>query len=274
MTRVIVHPGFHKTGTTTVQMQLAEARGGWQGRWIVGLRDDMPGVSHNARLFSQSRRGLDLGLMQNALADWFEAQPLAGIEGVVVSCEDFAGFMPGRCGAIDYSAAPQLMLAFAEVVTAVFGPELDLRFFFSTREMADWLPSVHWQNVRTGTLAESWAQFRARVEGGVNLDTVVERVAAVLAPWPVQAMRLEESRTLAQGPITPILDLMGIPQAERAAFTPEDRRNARPEHHNIRGLADRFAQINAQFGDVATAARRKRAVLARHAAQSREERNE
>lgn len=269
--RVILHPGFHKTGTTTVQRQLATAREGWRGRWVVGLRDDMPGVSHNARLFSQSRRGLDLGLMQNALADWFEAQDWLGVTGAVVSCEDLAGFMPGRGGAIDYSAAPQLMLAFAEVVTAVVGETADLRIFFSTREMAAWLPSVHWQNVRTGSLPEDWAQFRERVAGGADLDTIVARVTATLAPWPVSAMRLEESQGLAQGPITPLLDLMDLPAAERAAFVPEERRNARPEHHNIRGLADRFAQINAQFDDVATAARRKRAVLARHAAQRREE---
>lgn len=276
--RLIVHPGFHKTGTTTVQSQLLAAQPLWEaragGRWLVGLRDQMPGLAHTARLYSESGDALDLGMMQNALADWLEAQDWAGAEGAVISCEDYAGQMPGRGSRRDYSAAPALMRAFVEVAQSFFGGQVELAIHFSTRAPESWWPSVHWQNVRTGKLAESWETFSARMQGAEGLDATVAAVRQALGAVPVSAMALEESRTLPWGLITPLLDLMGLPEAERGLFEPEDRRNARPEHGGIDRIADRFAAINARFPDKTTAQRRKRALLARAAEPGQESKND
>lgn len=270
MMRVIVHPGFHKTGTSTVQAQLQGAQALWGKRWIVGLRAQMAGVAHNARLYAQSRDPLDLGLTQSELADWLDAQDWSEAEGAVISCEDFAGLMPGRQDARDYSAAPQLMAAFAEVLEDFFAGQLRLHLHFSTRAPEGWWPSVHWQNVRTGTLTQTWVEFQAEMQGAMSLEAVVEQVRGAVPSAQVSAMRLEESQRLASGPITPLLDLMGLPEAERGAFVPDARRNARPEHRAITHIADRCAAINANFPDIATAQKRKRQLLDRVAAAAQE----
>mgnify|MGYP000846023775 CR=1 FL=1 len=258
MTRLIVHPGFHKTATTTVQTQLAEARATLAPDWVVLLRDDLLDAPAAARAYCGPRATLDLGLFQAALADVLE--PHARAPGVVISCEGLCGHMPGRPGIEDYSAAPALMAALAATARKIFGPALDLQFYLSTRMAQPWLESVHWQHVRTGTLTEECADFCARMNGAAALDTIVAAIAEA-ASAPVQAVPIEASTQMAQGPITPLLDLMGLPEPARSGFRAQDRRNGRPRRADPTKLANRLAQINRRFPPE-EARRRKAAVLA------------
>jgi hypothetical protein len=263
MTRVIVHPGFHKTGTSTVQTQLRAARAALAPRWVVGLREDIPDAPAAARAFSASHNPLEIGMFQAALADWLESLDLTGDMGVVISAEGLCGHMPGRPEADNYSAAVPLMAALAEVVDAVFDGTADLQFFFSTRAPEAWLPSLHWQHVRTGELDETVEAFCQRMAPQADLEAIVAEITAAVAPHPVHATRLEDSAPRPQGPITPLLDLMGLSPDERAIFSGQDLRNARPKRADASELADRFAQINAESGDKGIAAQRKQAELKR-----------
>lgn len=266
--RLVVHPGFHKTGTSSVQAQLEAARERLAPRWAVGLRADLLDAPAAARAYSEGRSPVELGLFQAALADWFESPAVAQAQGAVISCEDLCGHMPGRPGITDYSAAAALLGALVKVAKAVFGPRLDLRFHLSTRGSEDWLQSLHWQLARTGTLGETGARFRKRMAPHADLAAMARRLADAVAPWPLDTLPLEEAAALAQGPVTPLLDLMGLGTDERTAFSPQERRNARPPLHNVAQLADRFAAINAQLPDKAQATARKQAALRRFRAQA------
>lgn len=268
MMRLIVHPGFHKTGTSTVQTQLRAARSMLAPDWVIGLREDIPDAPAAARAYSAGRDPLELGLFQAALADWFESLDLSRARGVLISAEGLCGHMPGRPETSDYSAAAPLMAALAKVAQAVFGTALDLRFHLSTRATAEWLPSLHWQHVRTGTLSEPLAAFAARMAPHTDLAAEVAAIAGAVAPWPVTALPLETSSAMAQGPISPLLDLMGLDAAARGPFSPEASRNARPKTANPAALANRFARINADSGEKTLASTRKRATLARLRAQT------
>lgn len=266
MTRLIVHPGFHKTGTTTVQHQLKAARGDLAPGWAVLLRDDLADAPAAARAFSARRDPLELGLFQAALAGVFAAQNAPGI---VISCEGLCGHMPGRAEAEDYGAAPTLMAALETAARGVFGSGLDLRFYLSTRAEG-WIESVHWQHVRTGTLTEPLATFRARMAAAADLDAVVAGIAAAVEA-PVSAAPIEQTTQQAQGPATPLLDLMELPAAQRARFDARERRNGRPRRANLAALADRFARINARLAPEA-AALRKQALLEEIWARGKKER--
>lgn len=85
--RVIVHPGFHKTGTSSVQRALRAGRTDLAPLWQIGLEEDFPDAAAAARAYSLRRDPLDLGLFQQALADWIETLDLAGAEGLLLSCE-------------------------------------------------------------------------------------------------------------------------------------------------------------------------------------------
>lgn len=261
--RLIVHPGFHKTGTSTVQTQLRNARASLAPDWVIGLREDIPDAPAAARAFSHLRDPLERGLFQAALADWLDGLDLRRAKGVVISAEGFCGHMPGRPETDDYSAAPPLMAALAEVAQALFGADLDLQFFLSTRSAKAWLTSLHWQHVRTGMLTETVEAFCTRMAPHADLAAQAEAIAMAVAPWPVHAVPLDLSSTMAQGPVTPLLDLMQIDATQRLAFAAEGPRNARPPSADATALADHFAAINAETGDKSAAAARKQAELRR-----------
>jgi len=259
--RLIVHPGFHKTGTSTVQTQLRAARASLAPDWIVALREDIPDAPAAARAYSESRERFEIGMFQAALANWFESLDRTRAKGILISAEGLAGHMPGRPETDDYSATPALMAALVEVAQAVFGAALDLRFHLSTRAPENWLPSLHWQHVRTGVLSETLEDFCARMAPQADLAPVVAEIAQAVAPWPVTALPLEAAAKLAQGPITPLLDLMGLDDAARQLFGGQPPRNARPAVADATALANHFAAINAAAADKATATARKQAEL-------------
>ncbi len=258
--RMIVHPGFHKTGTSTVQTALRAAREALPG-WIVALREDMPDAPAAARAYSRSRDPVELGLFQAALADWLDALP-DDAEGIVISAEGLSGHMPGRGAVTDYSATPALMGALAEVMRLHFGLDLDLRLYLTVRDPARWVESLHWQHVRSGALAEPLTVFRARLGGKINIAPVLCRIETAIAPAAVTVTTLEEIHTLRCGLLTPILDLMGLSPEAWEPVASNLRENARPRQIDRPALADRLAAINAEGLPQAEAQKKKRAVMA------------
>ena len=260
--RVIVHPGFHKTATSTVQTQLREARDWLAPDWAIGLRADFPDVPTAARAYCETGDPIELGLFQAGLADWLEALDLQGSRGIVISAEGLCGIMPGRMGTDIYTAAPQLMATLVATLRLVLGAQAQMTIYLSTRAAGDWLHSLHWQLVRTGTLGLTSFAFRSRMAPGADLEAVAKRIARAVAPETVVTRPIEQTRALPEGPIAPILDLMGLDPAQRARFANPERRNARPHRLNTVALSNKLALINAETPHRDLAEARKRRVLA------------
>ncbi|HEY0212300.1 MAG TPA: hypothetical protein VGC40_01745 [Paenirhodobacter sp.] len=259
--RVIIHAGFHKTGTSTVQQTLRAHRDDLAPRWRLGLEADFADAAASGRAYSVGRSALDLGLFQGALADWLDGLDLTGAEGLLISCESLVGEMPGRIGgAPDYGRGTTLMPAMIAAIRAVLGARTAVHVHLSTRAPGPWLESLHWQLTRGGAVDQDFTPFATRMRPAADLEAHARAIAAAIAPDPLTHMALETCATLPQGPLTPILDLMAMPPAQRAQLRPTPA-NARPTGIDRIALANHFAAINRAGHSRDAAMALKRALL-------------
>ncbi|WP_417809374.1 hypothetical protein [Thioclava sp.] len=257
--RVIVHAGFHKTGSSTIQAILREARDRLPD-WVFGLRYDIAGISRAARHVSINGDPLELGLFKAALADWLGEQR-RDASGIVISNERIMGAMPGDPNVTSYAIAPILLGAMRDVIQKQLGKSVDLKFYLATRDPAAWIDSLHWQQVRTSSLTETQAAFRARIAPHFDIEKVLAETRAALGDTPLIVRALEDTRSLPEGPISPLLDLMGLSPTERAQIKPAQPHNARPRGVDLTTLADSLATINAQGLSSDAAEQAKREIM-------------
>ncbi|WP_343081885.1 hypothetical protein [Ostreiculturibacter nitratireducens] len=210
MIRILVHPGFHKTGTTSLQRML-QANHDRLGPGIhVALREDMTAVAETARAYSVRQDPVELALFRGLLAAFLAKLRLQDGETLILSSEDLCGHMPGRRGVTSYAAAPELMRCLAEVAEELIGDPLRLEFLFTTRAPRDWLESLHGHLADRGAIAADLGDFSASVAGAEALGDIVDAVAEAVAPWPVHRAPLERSAARPFGPLAPVLDLLGL----------------------------------------------------------------
>lgn len=240
MIRVLIHAGFHKTGTTSVQKTLAANRAALEPQLIVGLRADLVEVAETARAYSDGLEPVELPILQGMFAAYIAGLALTDGQVLLISSEDLSGHMPGRRGLTSYAAAPALMQALAAGAEQALGEALDLTFVFSTRQREAWVRSLFWQNVMRDRLLDDLDRFRASVSGAEELDAVVDRVAAAVGPHRVRRFSLEQAAPRRFGPLAPLLDLAGIGEETRAALVELPPKNARPDHD----LSEVFLALN------------------------------
>lgn len=234
--RVILHPGFHKTGTTTVQQALRINRAALSPHLRIVLRPGMIAVCEAARAWSRNRDPLDMALFRYELAqladDWKAGDPRP----VLLASEDLCGHMPGRHGLTSYSAAPSLMQAAVETI-AQTRPKAGIALFFSTRAAEPWLASCHAQHLAASRMTLSAHDYAERFRASADLDAIVDAVA-VAQPYPVHRQALDASRDRRLGPLDPLLDAVGLPEAQRAGLKPQPAANTAPPVHVLNRLLD------------------------------------
>lgn len=223
--QIVIHAGFHKTGTSSVQQTLRANRPLLKPYLRSILKGEMTSLIHAARGYSTWRDPITL----DKFATRFRAL-LTGLPGMprrtlCLSAEELSGHMPGRENLPDYSAAPILAATMANAVADIF-PDTKLVFFYSTRDPDTWLRSAYWQHVRTSSLTLEYGEFAQTHPAAANLDQVVEQVKRA-QPYPVHHTRLEASAGLPAGPATPLLDLCNVPtsvQADLSMIPPANER--------------------------------------------------
>ncbi len=208
--RIIIHAGFHKTGTSTLQQTLRRNRPLLRPYLRSILRASLKDAVHAARGFSTWRDPLTLAKFRYR----FEAalRPLKGMPKrcLCLSAEELSGHLPGRGDLADYSAAPILAAEMAGAAAAVLGDNTDLVFYYSTRDPETWLKSAYWEHVKASSMTLSFDDFAARYHPASDLPGVVARIAGAL-PCRVETACLSDTATQTAGPATPILDLCGVP---------------------------------------------------------------
>lgn len=225
--RVILHAGFHKTGTTTLQQALHRNRDALAPHLRLIPRATMMPAGRTARAFSASGDPLEMALFRYELAQAIEGWDSTDPRPVVISQEDLCGHMPGRHGVDRYGAAVALMQAAVKTLADVH-PGARPEVFFSTRAAEPWLASVHAQHLRATRMRLDAAEFAERYREAADLAAVADAVAAALAPLPVHRAALEECRDRPLGPLDPLLDLLDLPDASRAGLEPQPPANTAP----------------------------------------------
>lgn len=213
MPRIVLHPGFHKTGTSTAEhMLLRNADLLAPYCQIIGnpQLDDAPEMAkrHSTRRDPSSREAFT--------AAWTKV--LAGLDDhpAIISCVDLFGRIPGHPQVSDYAATPILLETMVEGLEARFGAALDLRIHLSTRAADAWLRSLWFQNLKVHRITEDLHAFANRFRTLAAFD-----LSHYTARWPITVSLLEDSRHHPLGPAGPLLDHVDIPETVRCRLRPQ-----------------------------------------------------
>lgn len=215
--RAIVHAGFHKTGTTSVQRLLQANAALLRPRVALGLNHAMRDVIQAARGYSRWRDPVSLAQFEFRLEQFVGTMP-AGRD-LCFSVEEFAGLLPGlpsppdQPEILDYGAAPALAATIRDVLVRKLGRRAEIVFYYSTRAPDPWLTSVYWQHVKTQAMCDDLEAFRGRFRPVADLGAVVGAVAAAVPGCDVISAALDDTKAQRFGPATPILQRLALPDA-------------------------------------------------------------
>ncbi|MEH6645170.1 hypothetical protein [Sulfitobacter sp.] len=234
--KIVIHAGFHKTGTSSVQAVLRANRKALMPAVAIRLKGQMQELMHATRGYSTF--GNEDAL--NKVSHRFDAL-LADLPGMprrtlLLSAEELSGHMPGRGALGDYSAAPVLMYLYWQRAQAAF-PETPMVFCFGTRAPADWRRSAWAEHVKSSAMALDYASFSAQYPDAHDLDGIVNEVRRRV-PAPVNSFALDNCAELPLGPADPVLDLCDVPADLRATLTAQPPQNTRLDDDTLAALLE------------------------------------
>lgn len=235
--RVIVHAGFHKTGTTSAQrFLLANGAHIWPRCALVLPGKLRGGAATMAVRYSRFQTAALLAAFATDLRTALAAIDVGAKRCVLISDENLAGRMPGRDGQAGYSATPALMAQTETVVRDVFGDDTDITFHFTTRQPDDWLRSTYAHNLRTSRLTLDWADYAAHYAPAADLTRVVQAVQRAVT-GRVQSADLGMLHG-PHGPAAPLVNLIALPDHLLRKIGPSPIENKGPDAGLIAQLLD------------------------------------
>ena len=251
---VLVHPGFHKTGTSSLQRGLEANAARLAPRLRVLLADDLGEAPMIARRYSVAPKPRRLAAFAAAFGKLAETLDPDDPRPLLISAEALAGQIPGRRGIEAYDAAPALVEAMALALRARLGADAPLTFWFTTRAPEAWLRSVYWQNLRTTRVTEDFATYARLLARAADLEAVVARVRARLdGRAEIAAQPLERC---ADAPLGPLGAALARPGVASDGLAPLIAYNIQPPD-----AVDRFLALNRSELDDATLSATKRELL-------------
>ncbi|MFD1344595.1 hypothetical protein [Litorisediminicola beolgyonensis] len=238
MSRVLIHPGFHKTGTTSIQSTLKLNADRLAPHLRIVLRDDMSGLTDACRSYSKSPKPRRLDAVLREAIALFDTLEPSDPRPVLISSEDLSGLLPGRQDVLSYAAAPALMAAIGGAAEERFGDWPT--FVFTTRDPAGWLGSSWWQHLRSTRMTDDLDAWSDRAAEAAQLDLIVAATSEAVPDATVIAAPLAEAKDLPEGPLSPLLDLLDLPPSLRGTLEIAPRANATPSV----GLEPIFLALN------------------------------
>lgn len=217
--RVLVHFGFHKTGSSTAERTLFDNRAALSGDFDIVGRKTWPEVSAAAKRASVDRGPKALAAFGAALAARLAEGMPSGRRGLCISNVDLCGAMPGHPGVSDYSAVPPLMGETGRRMIERFGADVDLRFLATIRAPEPWLRSLYWQNLKVNRLTLDFGDFAGRYGRAADFAPVLTAIEAETGGRPLIRARLEDSACDRLGPAAPVLAAMGLPEPVARTLT-------------------------------------------------------
>lgn len=239
--RVVLHAGFHKTGTTSLQSALIAHAPRLLPGICVQTRANSPTLadaSEAARVYSLLRDAESKRLLREAVRVWLRGIELLPGQDLLVSSEDFAGHMPGRQHVTDYHAAVTIAVVLARTLARVF-PGGDVQFLYTVRDPDPWLASLHWQLAINPQMLLDATSYADRFANAVQVSPLLDDIRRATG-MPVHAVALETLQTRRLGPVEAMYDLAQIDDTLRASLPPVPARNQRTDPT----LADVFVALN------------------------------
>lgn len=225
--RLILHPGFHKTGTSSLQAFLFANRARLAPWCRLVLAPELAAPLRHATRFATRGDPLDLAAFTADFAELCQSIASEDLSGrtLAISCEGLSGRTPGKNGIRDYRAAEPLAQAMQRVIRAVWGRRAETILVYTTRAPGPWLSSAWRHNLRGYRITEDFAQFCERYAAAADLPAVVARIAAALPKTRVQGVALEDVQDCPAGPAEAILRLLDLPAPVLAGLEDPGLRN-------------------------------------------------
>ncbi len=261
MTRVIVHAGYHKTGTTSLQDFLHRNRAALAPHLRYYGKADFFAAGAHARIYAQKPFPWRLWRFRRALRHFLDAVEPGRV--IILSRETFSGGMPGhrkiggRLMTSYAGAAAPLANVMISELRRRFGQDVDITFFYTTRETESWIRSVHGHLRRSIALTEDFDAFRAQFPKLKGPADEADTMARLLSPIPVITATLEDYQSHREGPAAALLDLLDVPTDLRATLKPAPRSN-RGQSDDLRA---KFLKMNRESTDKSALKAAKDAVL-------------
>jgi hypothetical protein len=223
--RIVLHAGFHKTGTSSVQQTLRANRAVLKPALAMRLKGQMGDLMHATRGYSTWRDPLTLAKATRRFGALLDDLPNMPRRCLVISAEELSGHMPGRGDLMDYNAAPILMRKFSKAITARY-PKAAQVIYFSTRAPDSWLNSAYWEHVKSSSMTLDFDEFATSYAKATDFDQIVAQTRKAVG-CEVHHTRLEDCTELRLGPTDPLLDLCDIPDDIRAQIIAQPMANTR-----------------------------------------------
>jgi hypothetical protein len=255
--RIILHAGFHKTGTSTVQQTLRQNRVRLKSQAALRLRWHMQDLILACRGYSTWRDPLTLIKVQHRFHKLLEELPGMPRRSLIISAEELVGHLPGRGDLDDYSAAPELLYALWEIAAERF-PKAEILIYLTTRGRDTWLASAWAEHVKSSSMTLGFDEFASRYRHAGDLPAMVTEVASRV-PCPVHQAALEDCLRMPLGPTTPLLRLCELPVEVEVGLEPVPPHNARPDPALLQALLE----ANRKFTDPEARRAAKSEILAK-----------
>ncbi len=203
--RILVHAGFYKTGTTSLQRFLGDNRAALAPWFAYYGPGDFYDAGARAREYAQAP---------------FPAGH------IVLSRENFSGAMPGHRDWLGrpitgFRTAKPLLRDLTKELFRRFGPGTRVEYLFTTRDRDAWLRSVHGHLLRSIRLEQDLGPFSQQFRALGRLEDEARALGAD------HIARLEDYADTPAGPATAVLELMGVPQEVQATLPAAIRENTR-----------------------------------------------
>ncbi len=228
MVHVIVHPGFHKTGTSSLQTWLGQNRRALQPYLSFYGKADFLAAGSAARVYGQKPYPWRLRAFRRSFDRFLTSTPDAPV--IVLSRETFSGSMPGhrrfpgRLITGYRSVAIPLGHQIIAALRARFGDDVQITFLYTLRDRESWIRSVYGHLLRSIHLRDNYETFRGRFSNLIDPRAEAEAIAKALGV-NAQYVHLAEVGDRREGPASAVLDLLGVPQSVRDALQPATRAN-------------------------------------------------
>ena len=224
--RILIHPGFHKTGTSSLQRATSAQARLLAPRLRVLLTDDIRPAIHVARRHSVRPDPRRLDTFTSNFAECLSGVDTHDPRPLLISAEALSGQIPGRKGITGYDTAPDLLERAVTVLHQTFGDGADIDLWFTTRDPEAWKRSAYYQNLRSTRLTEGFGTYGPKLDRAARLDQVVEAVRDRLAGRArVTATRIETCVDLPLGALDIALDRLGV---DKTGLRPEPPHNTQP----------------------------------------------
>lgn len=254
---VILHPGFHKTGTSSLQRGLAANTNILSSRLQWVFMTEMPHVIRTTRRYSRKPKPNNLEMFGAEFEIFMAGLKPDPALPLLITSEDLSGHIPGKFEVKTYAASSALMDRAVDVVHARFGTGTVIDIWYTTRAPEAWQRSVYYQLLRGTRMRDDFATYSSKYSEASALENVVAETKRLVGNKAnVDSGRLEDCAETALGPLGAFLERYGISSKGLPSLPVE---NVQPK-----GAAEELLAINRSALDDEAARDAKRHVLKRY----------